>query len=207
MKILVIGSVNYANWIDNAILVEKMEDCDMVLFTGGADVSPELYGEKPHAQTYSDPNRDKVDTYLFKKAIKLDKFVLGICRGSQISTVMAGGKLIQHVNNHGIHNTHAIATNEGIMQATSTHHQMMYPFNLSKDKYDILAFAAPKRSDVYFRNDINVYTEVPVEPEVVWYKDIRALAIQPHPEFMDKDCDLVKWLNKLIIQYVGVNNS
>lgn len=71
-------------------------EADWFLFTGGADVSPELYGEKPHPSTSTSPGRDK-----FCKSIwKYDKPKIGICRGAQFMAVMLGGKLHQDIRWH-----------------------------------------------------------------------------------------------------------
>lgn len=202
MKVLVIGNENYGKWIDGYEVAGSIEEADIVVFTGGEDVQSELYGEKPHHLTYSNPRRDKVEIELFNKAKDLGKLIVSICRGSQFMTVMAGGKLVQHVNNHAIGGTHEIITVNGQkMQVTSTHHQMMYPFNMKDEDYEILAFASPRLSDVYFKNNVMVYGNIEYEPEVVWYNKIKALAIQLHPEYMDKDSDVVLWLNKLIKYY------
>lgn len=205
MKVLVIGSLNYGTWIDNYEKCDKMEDTDIVVFTGGEDIYPAYYDEKPHPYTSFNEKRDEIDVHLFEKAIKLNKLIVGICRGSQLATVMAGGKLIQHVNNHAIGETHQIKTHDDVvMDATSTHHQMMYPFNIEKDNYDLLAWSNKHLSDVYFKNGALVYERPEVEPEVVYYNKIKALAIQPHPEYMDRNSEIVIWLNKLIKNYVGI---
>lgn len=41
---------------------------DVIQFTGGADVSPELYGEAPHPQTGANRDRDDRCMELFKMA-------------------------------------------------------------------------------------------------------------------------------------------
>lgn len=47
MKIYVVGGAdNYVNFIENVQLVEKLEDAQLVVFTGGEDVTPSLYGWK-----------------------------------------------------------------------------------------------------------------------------------------------------------------
>lgn len=186
---------SYVSFIENAEIVDLIKDSDIVLFHGGEDVSPELYGENKHSFTHSNTQRDKTDIHLFKKAVELNKLIIGVCRGSQLSCVMAGGKLVQHVNNHGLAGTHKMKTYDNKeLDVTSTHHQMMYPFDVP---HKILGWSE-NLSDVYFKNDINVYTDIKREPEIVFFPEIKALGIQPHPEYMDKDCKFVKWINKLI---------
>lgn len=72
--------------------------CDGFLFTGGHDVSPELYNEKPlDGSVSSCVKRDKMELYILKKAIQLDKPILGICRGIQFINAALGGTLYQDI--------------------------------------------------------------------------------------------------------------
>ena len=69
---------------------------DGVLFSGGADVNPAFYGEKPYKEGCSyDAVRDKCEMDIFNSFYKLKKPMLGICRGIQLINVALGGTLIQ----------------------------------------------------------------------------------------------------------------
>ena len=71
---------------------------DGIIFSGGPDVDPILYGEQPRPQQGGiDPLRDEVEISLGKKALTGDKPVLGICRGLQVLNVAGGGTLIQDI--------------------------------------------------------------------------------------------------------------
>lgn len=70
---------------------------DGILLTGGQDVSPELYGEAPALTGEVCEMRDAMDQLLLKKAMVLDKPVLGICRGIQFINVALGGSLYQDI--------------------------------------------------------------------------------------------------------------
>lgn len=81
MKVFVVGtSIGYARFIKGHTLVDKIEDADVVIFTGGEDVTPSVYGCKKHPTTYCNPDRDKVEEKVFKQ-IKPNQLVVGICRG------------------------------------------------------------------------------------------------------------------------------
>jgi len=72
--------------------------CSGFLFTGGQDVSPELYGEQRLSQCGEcSIERDNMEKVLFELALNLDKSVLGICRGIQFINVMLGGTLYQDI--------------------------------------------------------------------------------------------------------------
>lgn len=181
-----------ATWLSSRtnklnILLATDKNFDLILLTGGEDVHPTLYQEKDIGmRTFTNEYRDLECIKLWNIARTLNKPIIGICRGAQFITAMAGGKLIQHVTNHaGTH--HYIRNNHGVIfDANSSHHQMMYPFELKKDAYDILAYAAPAKSTKYLngKNEMMRIPENFVEPEIILYKKQKALAIQGHPEWL-----------------------
>lgn len=112
---------------------------------------------------------------------------------------MNGGKLIQDVTNHSLLNTHPIIDTETdkVYEITSTHHQMQYPFDLPRTDYTCL-FKAFDRSD-YYKGDSIKYP--PYEPEIVLYHKLnfpKCLAIQGHPEYMQKKSPIIIRLNDII---------
>ena len=70
------------------------------VFTGGDDIDPRFYKEKPlsgaHASISSD-ERTRFEIKLFKAVIKAKKPVLAICYGAQLVNVALGGKLYQDI--------------------------------------------------------------------------------------------------------------
>ena len=202
-KVFVVGPAkSYSKWIKNHELTDKIEEADIVMFTGGEDVDPSLYGAHRHPTTYSNIQRDLEEKAVFEK-VKPNQLCVGICRGSQFLCVMNGGKLVQNVSNHAMFGTHEIfgITRGDKWEITSTHHQMQYPFNLEDSQYEILYFAS-RRSFYYEGDNIN---EPPVEPEIVLYKvegKPKCLAIQGHPEIMRPEATTLEMLNQLIDKYV-----
>jgi len=68
------------------------------VFTGGDDISPELYGEAPHPSLMpGDPGRDRLDMLLARAVLSEGIPCLGICLGVQILNVAAGGSLHQDI--------------------------------------------------------------------------------------------------------------
>lgn len=202
MKVFVVGGATYyASFIKNSTLVDDIKEANIVLFTGGEDVDPSLYGEKKCDKTYSYLPRDIEEKEIFNQITK-KQLALGICRGSQFLCVMNGGKLVQHCTNHAIHETHEITNGEMIYDITSTHHQMQYPYNLNKEDYNVLYISKQIRSykfEGYGIDSSLLFTKG--EPEIVIYHKIDkplCLAIQGHPEYMRKDAPVVNMLNTLI---------
>lgn len=70
---------------------------DGLVLAGGPDVSPELYGAEPDPRTETRPERDSAEMLLVREALNRDMPVLGVCRGMQLLTVAAGGRLHQHL--------------------------------------------------------------------------------------------------------------
>jgi len=77
---------------------DGLEGIHGLLITGGVDVDPSLYGERPHPRTQR-PNqeRDKHELALLREALSRGLPVLGVCRGHQLLNVALGGRLLQHI--------------------------------------------------------------------------------------------------------------
>ena len=77
---------------------EVLDAVDGLIFSGGADLDPELYGQEPHAETSGiERERDDGELALLEGALARDMPVLAICRGSQVLNVARGGDLVQHL--------------------------------------------------------------------------------------------------------------
>ncbi len=73
--------------------------CDGILFTGGQDVSPAIYGEEPLPQLEEvSDRRDRLELLVIKEALALEKPVFGICRGLQFLNAALGGTLYQDLS-------------------------------------------------------------------------------------------------------------
>ena len=69
-----------------------------LIFSGGSDLDPELYGEEAHPETDGVVReRDDFELGLMHAALARDLPLLAICRGSQVLNVALGGDLEQHV--------------------------------------------------------------------------------------------------------------
>ncbi len=197
-KIFVVGGDRgYASWMQGTGLVNSVEDADLVVFTGGTDVDPALYGEPRHPRTQrSDVERDKYEMEVFKECRKLDKPLIGICRGAQFLCVMAGGKLIQHQEEHGEHQVFDEFEAGATFLVSSDHHQAQFPwgralFILLSSTVNLSAFHENGMEEEMVKghaglcqygggragNDL-------VEIEDAYYPDIKALCIQSHPEWI-----------------------
>jgi gamma-glutamyl-gamma-aminobutyrate hydrolase PuuD len=77
---------------------ETLDSVDGLIFSGGSDLDPDLYGERPHPETNGwVRERDDFELGLMREALTRDVPLLAICRGSQVLNVALGGDLEQHV--------------------------------------------------------------------------------------------------------------
>ncbi len=176
---------------------------------GGEDISPSIYGQKASRKTQAEDEpstRDKFELALMKKAIALDIPIIGICRGAQLACAVAGGTLVQHVDNHGM--SHMMITSDDHELVTnSVHHQMMNPFKI---EHELLAWSSPLRiATQYFGEDNKLISpeEMPFEPEVVWFPKIKALGIQGHPEFGSAKPPFIRYCHEVIKRYITETRS
>jgi gamma-glutamyl-gamma-aminobutyrate hydrolase PuuD len=86
---------------------ETLDAVDGLIFSGGSDLDPELYGEEAHAETVGVVReRDDFELELMRAALARDLPVLAICRGSQVLNVALGGGIEQHVPDRVAADTH-----------------------------------------------------------------------------------------------------
>ena len=77
---------------------ETLAAVDALVFSGGSDLDPALYGAAAHEETAGVVReRDDFELTLMQAALARDLPVLAICRGSQVLNVALGGDLEQHV--------------------------------------------------------------------------------------------------------------
>lgn len=197
------GSKGYANWLPDVKFVNNVEKADLVLFTGGEDVDPSFYGEPKNKTTHSNIERDKEEKIIFEESLKLEKPMLGICRGAQFLCVMCGGKLVQDQPNpeyiHGLK-----SYNYGAFNITSTHHQAAYPYNLPSFAYKIIAWT--ENHSKYHHDGNNNELNPKRECEIVYYNGKRCLGIQGHPEskeWQEKHPESLATIKKIFEDFIN----
>lgn len=182
---------------------------DLVLFTGGTDVDPKMYGDVKGKYTDSpDKERDIIESHIYDHYFISSVPKLGICRGAQLLCVKNGGLLIQHVEGHNSGN-HETSINDdlenpdkvtNVIITPSDHHQMMYPYNLKERSYNIVGWSSKYMSSIYL-NGKNENINLPekfFEPEIVYFNNSNSLAIQFHPEYKTFPNTYKSYIGKLI---------
>ena len=84
--------------LDEAALLQACLRLDGLLFTGGGDIDPDLFAGTAHPAVYGiEPDRDRSEIALVRRAAETGLPFLGICRGIQVINVALGGTLYTHI--------------------------------------------------------------------------------------------------------------
>lgn len=204
-KVYVVGpQKGYASWMEGSI-TSNMEEADVVLFTGGEDINPNLYGDVLGQYTGFSDSRDRFELEAWNKATKLNKVIFGTCRGAQLSCAMAGGRLVQHLRHPSTHRMTLYDNSE--ISTNSLHHQLQYPYTIPSNEYYIIGYSEGLSKYHLDGNgnemplpaikDIND-NEFVVEPEFIYYKKVKSLSIQGHPEMMNENSSMVKMCRAML---------
>ena len=81
---------------DLSLIPQIIDTLEGVLFSGGNDLDPSLYGQTYHAKAVPiDPDRQRFEMALLAEVERRRVPALGICLGSQLMNVYRGGSLNQ----------------------------------------------------------------------------------------------------------------
>jgi gamma-glutamyl-gamma-aminobutyrate hydrolase PuuD len=161
---------------------DSIEEADLVVFGGGSDVEPLLYGEsneERHSTVCFNTERDAADIQIYLQARDQGTPMMGVCRGAQFLHVMNGGKLYQDIDGHmGEHKAYALRDQLLIEKVSSVHHQSCV-FN--KDM-EVLLTTANQTTVRWLNNDVKD-TSAKVDIEAFYYRDSGCFGVQGHPEY------------------------
>lgn len=194
------GANGYASWLprENWEITNKLNEASLVIFEGGADVSPYLYGEKQSKHTWTSPATEKRELIVWDFCQKNNIPSWGTCRGFQLMSALCGGKVIQDVNHSSGHYFIDYRGKEYV--TNSLHHQLVYPYNLTeKEDYHILGYN-PKMSDTHINGDDEemILPENYVDVESAWFPKFNAIGVQFHPEMMPYSYAIVGWCREIL---------
>lgn len=196
-KVLIVGGgMAYAMMFQQAgwDVVEDLLEADLVQFTGGADVSPSMYGQRRCVESHISSERDIRESVMFNKCIDANKPMAGVCRGGQFLNVMNNGTLMQDINNHaicGTHKAYCTVTDKEI-DVSSTHHQMMMPGEgalvvaVAEETTYRKCWPKTKAQPLVINTPYKSHNK---DYEVLYYEATRSLCYQPHPEIMAADSE------------------
>jgi putative glutamine amidotransferase len=163
----------------------------LVIFSGGEDISPELYSEKNKYSMSINTDRDKIETYLFDDLRDHPEIkILGICRGHQLINVMMGGTLYQDLFLNGMP-THEYSHSLEIYNSPKFPVlQSFYKrFVNGSREVNSLHHQGVKQL-AYNLNGVFSYAGI-----IEAFENSRTVGVQWHPEFIG-DEEFFSWINK-----------
>jgi len=175
------------------------EGADAFLLWGGTDIHPSYYGQNPNKYSGAPPSPSHRDQWEWK-AMQYCKAkgipIIGVCRGAQFLCAFAGGKLIQHCDGHNSGHHSVLDVADEYYYVSSSHHQMMDVYGT---RHEMVAWSAPAKSSLYYGETSQTPDHIAkglsagtwAEPEVVFFPEVNGLAIQGHPEWVEKDSKFV----------------
>ncbi len=186
-------------------LPEELQQGDVLIVHGGADISPSLYkkGRSSRGNGSNEPSRrDAQEWALMVQAKAMNIPIIGICRGAQMLCALEGGHLIQDVDNHS--GMHLVKTNDNqSFWTNSIHHQQLVPAG----EFELIAWTPTRGKKYWDIDDQGQDTVLPanplqVDPEFVYYPAIKGFAIQWHPEMMQSNTPANIYVNNFIDSHV-----
>lgn len=165
----------------NCWYAETPETADLVVFTGGPDVNPIFYGEKPHNSTHFVAERDDTDVKLYAQCLKEGIPMFGVCRGMQFLHVMNGGKLYQDVDKHyAPHGMYDVRNKRFLTHISSVHHQAC----IANFRGGMELIASSRTSSKRILNpEQREEGTNHVDVEALWYRETACFGVQGHPEY------------------------
>ena len=186
-----------------------VEECDMLLIPGGADVNPMRYNEIPHHNTgRCNIQYEYLDSIMIPTFINAKKPIAGICRGFQSLNVYFGGTLFQDIKGHnqtkGYGNRSDVKddlwTKDKIYKINTIHHQAIKKLgdNLEAIGFSPVIEGCPSLQQPEFLTD-KTYDKGRFTSftEAFKHKSLPIVAFQYHPE--EFNCEFaIKEINKIL---------
>lgn len=169
----------YSNWLKPDGFAKNIEESTIVLALGGADVSPQYYRQKDSGLLNSSPLCDEREYADFIRAIKLNKKIIGTCKGMQWGAAVSGGAIFQDINHPY---QHEVTTFDGKKLTVNSGHHNMADLSKLKEGEDYTLLAWAENISSYHINGDCDDIQCPKEPEVVFYKKTNWLGFQNHNE-------------------------
>jgi putative glutamine amidotransferase len=170
---------------DDGLLRDVLSLCDGIIFTGGPDVRPSLFGEEiiPSCGAIND-ERDAFEIKLYKMAIEADKSILGICRGVQVMNIAEGGNIYQDIYSQSgtllVH--HTLDSQRAFHSVTVTDERVLEKIGFSQKSFTVNSYHHQSVKDL-----ADGYVAAAYSPdgliEAIYMPERRFVAgVQWHPE-------------------------
>jgi len=166
---------------------EVAEKFPMLVVMGGEDVDPSLYKKENFHAGNTTPERDLFEIALIKSYVTSEKgFLLGVCRGSQITSVAMGYELLQDIPFHvkknvgHSHTWHKIRLTPTVNLILKNIIPETNILNVNSEHHQMAVITATGPLQVVARSEDGVI-------EASEFKNGRGLLLQFHPELMENN--------------------
>jgi GMP synthase-like glutamine amidotransferase len=188
---------------------DALQDCAFIILWGGLDIHPKYYDEQKHptSDAIFEGTRDTFEFSIATKAIDLGIPIVGVCRGAQWLSILAGGSLYQNIQHHN-ESSHMVKwrRNDGVGWSNgvvnSAHHQAMCLHSMPPQEVIPLAWSSSSHICEYMDGD-SIGSDPTHVLEACYFPKIKGLAIQGHPEWLDSQHPFVDmsrvWFNNHIL--------
>lgn len=188
-----------------------LEKLDGILFSGGSDIDPNLYGEYPKfGLGFIEPKRDLHELKLAQKVLMdMNIPVLGICRGMQLLTVATGGKLYQDL---------ASQKPEGINHSVpkAIRHHAFHPVQIEtgsllnsifqREELNVNSFHHQAVKELGEGFKVTMTAPDGIIEGMEWVEQNRfVIAVQWHPEMMEGQVDTIRPIFHAFVEASKVN--
>lgn len=181
---------------------------DYLLLGGGTDINPEIYGQENFGFCQSPHDaRDTRNIEAINKYVEMGKPIFGICRGMQLLDAVFGGQLIQHTVGHPNGVTVLVSEDARLPETSidncrNCHHQVV---DIHKTKGMVIGNSIYTYK-AYFGLDSRQVQLRDVVPQIIYWPDKKALAVQFHPEWHHANHAMNGYLRGLIKELLGLEN-
>ena len=152
----------------------NLDKFDLLILTGGGSINNER------------PERDRLESFLFKKAQKENIPIIGICRGMQYINLLLGGKISENANlkiQRPNKVDHEVKINNDIIKVNNYHNDVLFYTDLS--------------------NELNPLAVDYENGTIEAFYKIGILGMQWHPERCFKDEYSKKYSTELISKFIN----
>jgi len=188
---------------------DLLENLDGMVFPGGLDVHPSLYGEEPSSLLGRvDGELDALDIPLVRVAVRRKLPVLGLCRGHQLVNVALGGTLYQDIRGDGASSENHWAPLEDGRDHIAHSIDLVPGTLLSQlagaQRVKVNSFHHQAVKDVAADLKVNAYCASDHVIEGLESEDGRVLTVQSHPEAL---VHTQSWARRLFKAFVNAAAS
>ena len=165
-----------------SLTIGELATCDALIFPGGGDINPTLYGSSDTDSHDIDTELDILQLRALDQAVQSAIPILGICKGMQLINIGLGGTLIQHMDTSPLH--------------TSPSKDVYHPTITTEDSFLFPLYGAsfPVNSRHHQAMDKLADSLIPVQwcpddscIEAICHATLPILGVQWHPERLYTD--------------------